>query len=63
MALTRNKKRIKAERKSLGINLCCKCSDSMKGQSHHFYCNKCYVPKYLRIGRRGDWNDVAGDCK
>jgi hypothetical protein len=45
MALTRRKKRIKKERKNCNPEeKCLKCGESLKDDSHHFFCNSCYVP-------------------
>ena len=45
MALTKRKKRIKAERREINPeDKCLKCGQPLKDDSHHYFCNACYVP-------------------
>ena len=31
------------------LNKCILCGKSLKGSIHHFYCDDCWQPKYLRM--------------
>lgn len=45
MTLTRRKKRIKSERRECNpTGKCLKCHEYLKDDSHHFFCNACYIP-------------------
>ena len=53
MTLTKHKKQVRDERKVANPdNVCCSCGKSLKGSTHHFYCNDCWLPKYLRYDAR-----------
>ena len=53
MTLTKRKKQVRAERKVVNTdNICRGCGKSLKGSKHHFYCNDCWLPKYLRYDKR-----------
>lgn len=53
MTLTKRKKRVRDERKVVNPNnICRSCGKSLKDNKHHFYCNACWLPKYLRYDNR-----------
>jgi len=60
MTLSNRKKRFAQERKKCNPkNKCLKCGGSMKGASHHYFCNACYVPglMYSEDMRRKIWTE------
>ena len=45
MTRSKRKKRFSKERKKCNPDsICFKCGGPLKGASHHFFCNDCYVP-------------------